>query len=97
MKERLNRALERRLECSQRVRWGEQPSRAGIADLGTGGTAQVLRVDADSNLAEARAVLLTLVADCDKWKDQNVWDIIGVLAIRSSGDLGAPKGWIWVG
>lgn len=54
----------------------------------------MLRVDANSNLIEARAVLPTLMAECDKGKDQNVWYITGVFAIPSSGDLGAPKGWM---
>ena len=48
---------------------GRAASRAGvsgIADLGTGRTGQVLRVDANSNLIEARAVLPTLMAECDK-------------------------------
>jgi hypothetical protein len=55
----------------------------------------VLRVDANSNLIEARAVLPTLMAECDKGKDQNVWHITGVFAIPGSGDLGAPKkGWM---
>ena len=76
---------------------GRAASRAGvsgIADLGTGRTGQVLRVDANSNLIEARAVLLTLMAECDKGEEQGVWYVSGVFAIPSSGDLGAPKGWM---
>ena len=96
MKGRLNRALERQLERSEGAE-GRAASRAGvsgIADLGTGRTGQVLRVDANSDLIEARAVLLTLMAECDKGEEQGVWYVSGVFAIPSSGDLGASKGWM---